>query len=204
MRKMRAALALTLVVVVFATPVWSSPTSEQLGIVVFAEHAHVGTAAASAGSTLYAGDKLTTESTGSIQVRAGAARFLLAGDAIATLSSDEARLAATLTAGTATFSTSAARAFTLHFANAAICANSDLPTVGQVSVLNSRELLVKSTRGSLAFSAGGETRVVAEGTAYRVILDPTASEVATAACSRESGRFAKRSATGRRNFSRHT
>ena len=181
MLKMRPALALTLVAVVFAPPAWTFPASEQLGIVVFAEQAHVGSAAASAGSTLYAGDKLTTESTGSIQVRAGAARFLLAGGAVATLSSDEARLAATLTAGTATFSTSAARAFTLHFANAAIRANSDLPTVGQVSVVNSRELLVKSTRGSLAFSAGGETRVVAEGTAYRVILDPTASEVATAA-----------------------
>ena len=178
---MRAALALTLLAVVCATPVWTSPASPQLGIVVFAEHAHVGTAAASDGSTLYVGDKLTTESTGSIQVRAAAARFLLAGDAIATLSSDGAPLAATLTAGTATFSTSAARAFTLHFANAAIRANTDLPTVGQVSVVSSRELLVKSMRGSLAFSAGGETRVVAEGTAYRVILDPTASELATAA-----------------------
>jgi hypothetical protein len=181
MRKMRAALALTVLAVVSATPVWTSPASPQLGIVVFAEHAHVGTTAASAGSTLYAGDKLTTESTGSIQVRGGAARLLLADGAVATLSSDEAPLAATLTAGTATFSTSAARAFTLHFANAAIRANTDLPTVGQVSVVNSRELLVKSTRGSLAFGAGGETRVVAEGTAYRVILNPTASEVAAAA-----------------------
>ena len=181
MRKMRAALALTLVAVVFAPPVWSSPDSAQLGIVVFAEHAHIGTSAASAGSTLYAGDKLTTELTGSIQVRTGAARFLLDGGAVATLSSDEAPLAATLTAGTATFSTSAAKTFTLHFANAKIRANTDLPTVGQVSVINSRELLVKSTRGSLSFSAGGETRVVAEGTAYRVILDPTASEVAAAA-----------------------
>ncbi len=180
MQKLRAALALTLVAVVFAPPVWTFPASEQLGIVVFAEHARVGSAVASAGSTLYAGDKLTTESTGSIQVRAGAARFLLEGGAVATLSSDEAPLAATLTAGTATFSTSAARAFTLHFANAAIRANTDLPTVGQVSVVNSRELLVKSTRGSLAFSAGGETRLVAEGTAYRVILDPTAIELATA------------------------
>lgn len=178
---MRAALALTLVAVVFAPPVWTFPASQQLGIVVFAEHAHVGTAAASAGSTLYAGDKLTTEPTGSIQVRTGAARFLLEGGAVATLSSDEAPLAATLTAGTAMFSTSAARAFTLHFANAAIRANTDMPTAGQVSVVNSRELLVKSTRGSLAFSAGGETRLVAEGTAYRVILDPTASELATAA-----------------------
>jgi hypothetical protein len=181
MRKMRATLALTLVVVVFAAPVWPSPASEQLAIVLFAEHAHVGNDPASAGSTVYAGDKLTTESTGSIQVRAGAVRFLLEGGAVATLSSDEAPLAATLIAGTATFSTSAARAFTLHFANAAIRANSDLPTVGQVSVVNSRELLVKSTRGSLAFSVGGETRLVAEGTAYRVILDATASEVATAA-----------------------
>ncbi len=129
---------------------------------------------------MFGGDKLSTEPTGSVQVRAGAARFLLAGGGTATLSSDEAAPAATLTSGTATFSTANAKAFTLRFANAAIRANTDEPTVGQVSVVGAKELVVKSTRGSLAFTVEGETRVVAEGTAYRVILNPTPEEAAAA------------------------
>ena len=181
MMKMRAALALTLFAVVFVTPACAAPSSQQLGMVVFAERARIGTAAASAGSTLYVGDKLTTESTGSLQVRAGAALFLLAGNGAATLSSDEAALAATLTAGTATFSTSGSSSLTLYFANAAIRPAGDLQTVGQVSVISSRELLVKSTRGALTFSVAGENRVVAEGTAYRVTLNPIPSEIADAA-----------------------
>jgi FecR protein len=171
-----ALLALPLV----ALPLWAAPTS-QLGIVVFAEHARVGTASASEGSTVFGGDRLSTEPSGSVQIRAGAARFLLSGGGVATLSSDEETPGATLTAGTATFSTANARAFTLHFANAAIRANTDEPTVGRVSVIGPRELVVKSTRGSLAFTVEGETRVVAEGVAYRVILDPTPTEAAAAA-----------------------
>src|SRR5271154_2790109 len=184
MRRMREVLAAmaaaTVSVTMLGAPLWAAPAS-QLGIVVFADHAHVGTAAASVGSTVFGGDRLTTEPKGSVQVRAGAARFLLAGGGMATLSSDDAIPAATLISGTATFSTASSKAFTLHFANAAIRANSDEPTVGQVSVLGPKELIVKSTRGSLAFTVSGETRVVAEGSAYRVVLDPTPAEIAAAA-----------------------
>src|SRR6267142_6708081 len=50
-----------------------------LGTVVSADRAHVGTAAASAGSTVFAGDKLDTEQAGNLQIRAGAARLVLTG-----------------------------------------------------------------------------------------------------------------------------
>jgi hypothetical protein len=184
---MRAVLAKALVVLaatamsvaMLGTPLLAAPTS-QLGIVVFADHARVGMAAASVGSTVFGGDKLSTEPEGSVQIRAGAARFLLASGGVATLSSDEAAPAASLVSGTATFSTANAKAFTLHFANAAIRPNTDEPTVGQVSVVGPKELIVKSTRGSLAFTVEGETRVIPEGAAFRVILDPTPAEAAAA------------------------
>jgi hypothetical protein len=166
-----------------STPLVSSaaPTPSQLGIVVFADRAKVGIAAASVGSTVFGGDKLTTEAEGSVQIRAGAARFLLASSSGAVLSADEASPAATLISGTATFSTANANAFTLRFANATVRANSDEPTVGQVSVVGPKELIVKSTRGALLFSVAGENKVIPEGTAFRVILDPTPAEAAAAA-----------------------
>ncbi len=166
------------------TPLVSSaaPTPpSQLGIVVFADRAKVGVASASVGSTVFGGDKLSTEASGSVQIRAGAARFLLASSSGAVLSSDDASPAATLISGTATFSTANSKAFTLRYANASVRANTDEPTIGQVTVVGPRELIVKSTRGSLMFSVAGESKMIPEGSAYRVILDPTPAEAAAAA-----------------------
>jgi len=173
-------MSATICLVISDVPMYAA-TAAPMGIVVFADHARVGMAPASVGSTVFGGDKLTADATGSLQIRAGAARFLLANGGVAMLSSDESAPAATLLAGTATFSTASAKAFTVHFANAAIRANTDEPTVGQISVVGPKELIVKSTRGSLAFTVGGETRLVAEGAAYRVILDPTPAEAVAAA-----------------------
>ena len=181
MGHLRKVLAALLSVGLLGAPLWAAPTpAVQLGVVVYADHAHLGTGSASVGSTVFGGDRLSTELDGSVQMRAGAARFLLASSSAATLSQDDVSPTATLTSGTATFSTANSRAFVVHFANATIRPNTDEPTVGQVSVMDAKEFVVKSTRGSLAVTVEGETRVVAEGAAYRVILDPTPAEAAAA------------------------
>src|SRR5882762_11211410 len=77
-------------------PVWAA-SSSSLGIVVYADRAHFGAAVASVGATVFSGDRLSTEQSGSVQVRAGAARLLLSGASIATLSQEHANPAATLT-----------------------------------------------------------------------------------------------------------
>jgi hypothetical protein len=182
MGKLRILLAAVLSVALLGTgaPLWAAPDL-QLGVVVFADHARLGSASASVGSTVFGGDSLTTESSGSLQVRAGAARFLLASSSSATLLRDGVGPAATLVSGTATFSTASQSAFVLHFKNASIRPSSDQPTVGQVSVIGAKEFVVKSTRGELLVTVEGESRVVPEGSAFRVILDPTPEEAAAAA-----------------------
>ncbi len=60
-------------------------------------------------------------------------------------------------------------------ATAVIRANSDQPTIGQVTVLNPKELLVKSSRGSLRIAVEDDVREIPEGAAYRVVLDPNAA-----------------------------
>jgi|SRR5580700_1456688 hypothetical protein len=176
----RQLIAAVVSVGLLGAPCFSAPApSTQLGIVVFAEHARVGTGPISVGSTVFGGDNVSTESTGTLQIRAGAARLLLANASAATLTREDSP-AAILTTGTATFSTANSRAFTLHFRNATIRANTDEPTVGQVSVLGPKEMVVRSTRGALAVTVEGETRVIPEGSAFRVVLDPTPAEVAAA------------------------
>jgi hypothetical protein len=70
------------------------------------------------------------------------------------------------------FSTANARAFLLHAATADIRPQTDQPTVAQVTYINDKELHVRSTRGSLTITVDGETQIVPEAMAYRVILDP--------------------------------
>jgi hypothetical protein len=48
----------------------------------------------------------------------------------------------------------------------------DARTIGQVSITGPKELLIHARRGALQFSYRGETRIIAEGESYRVILDP--------------------------------
>ncbi len=168
-------LALLVSFSLLTTPVWAAPSSS-LGTVVYADRARVGAAQASVGTTVFSGDRLSTEQAGSVQVRAGAARLLLSSASIATFSQDDATPAATLTLGSATFSTANSKAFALHVASAVIRPNSNQPTIGQVTVLNPKELIVKSTRGSLSIAVEDDVREIPEGAAYRVVLDPNAAD----------------------------
>jgi hypothetical protein len=147
-------------------------TVAPMGTITAATRAHVGVAPASTGSTVFGGDHLSTEKMGSIQIRAGAARFLLSGASSAALSQKDGAAGATLLSGTAVFSTANAKAFLLHASTADIRPQSDQPTVAQVTYVNDKELRVRATRGSLAITVEDETQIVPEGTAYRVILDP--------------------------------
>jgi hypothetical protein len=171
----KSILALLVSFSLLSTPVWAAPSSS-LGIVVYADRAHVGAAKASVGATVFNGDKLSTEQTGSVQVRAGAARLLLSSSSMATFSQDEANPAATLTHGSATFSTANSKAFAMHVGSAVIRPNTDQPTIGQITLLGPKELIVKSTRGSLSIAVEDDVRVIPEGVGYRVVLDPNAPD----------------------------
>src|SRR5467141_3162929 len=157
------------------TPVWAA-SSSSLGTVVYADRAHFGASVASVGATVFSGDRLSTEQSGSVQVRAGAARLLLSSASSATFSKDDASPAATLTFGSAIYSTANSKAFALHVASAVIRPSTNQPTIGQVTVLNPKELIVKSTRGSLSIAVEDDVREIPEGAAYRIVLDPNAAD----------------------------
>src|SRR5713226_5298923 len=172
----KAILALLVSFSLLTTPVWAAPVSS-LGTIVYADRAHVGAARASVGATIFTGDRLSTDQSGSVQVRAGAARLLLSSASIATFSLDDISPAATLTYGSAIFSTSNSKAFALHVGSAVIRPNTNQPTIGQVTVLTPKELIVKSTRGSLSIAVEDDVREITEGVAYRVVLDHNASDL---------------------------
>jgi hypothetical protein len=169
----RVFLAILLSLTLLTSPLWAAP-SPALGTVVFANRARLGDAETSVGATVFGGDRLSTDNAGTVQVRAGAARLLLASSSIATLAQEEAGPSATLAAGTATFSTANSKAFSLHVATAVVRPMTDQPTIGKVTRLGPKELLVKSIRGSLEIAVEDDLREIPEGAAYRVVLDPNA------------------------------
>jgi hypothetical protein len=181
MHRLRALSAAVLSLSLMGLPVWgATPNVAPLGTVIAAEHAHVGEANASVGTTVYGGDKLSTELQGSVQLRAGAARLLLMSSSSVVVNDSDGAPSAKLLLGTATFSTGNAHAFTLFASTAAIRPQTDSPTIGQVTRLDDKELLVTARRGGLVVTVEDETQVVKEGESYRVLLDPAPQDPAGA------------------------
>lgn len=172
---LRKILAAAVVVTLSTLPALAGPANPVLGTVITAEKAHVGEGMASVGTTVFGGDRISTEAQGSVQLRAGAARLLLQSSSMAEVNDTQGTPSAKLLAGTATFSTGNSHAFTLYASTAAIRAQSDEPTIGEVRLINSKELMVTGKRGPLTITVDGETQVIpADGNAYHVYLDPAA------------------------------
>lgn len=173
MAHVRRLCALMLCLGLISFPAWSETPA--LGTVTSAQRAYVGTANASAGTAVFEGDRLSTELVGVVQVRTKAARFQLVQSGTAELSQTQGIPTATLLHGTAVFSTANSKAFLLHASIAEIRAQTDAPTVGQVTFVSPKELLVRSVRGALSITVDSETKTIPEASAYRVILDPDAN-----------------------------
>jgi len=176
-----ASVALSLLLSIsLVAPTVSGTSPAGLGMVVSAYQAHVGTAQASAGTTVFAGDQLNTEDTGSLQLRAGAARLLLNAKSGVTWGTEGGMPLATLNWGGAVFSTAGAHALALKAHTAILRPQTDQPTVGNVTILGPKELVVRCSRGALTIAVDDDIRVIPEGTAYRVVLDAEAAARANA------------------------
>lgn len=174
----RAIAALVLVFALACVSAFAATTP--LGTVITADRAYIGEAGADVGTTIFSGDRVSTDVQGSMQLRTGAARFLLLSSSAAIVDNSDGWPSARLVLGTATFSTGNAHAFTLYASNAIVRPQTDAPTIGTVTYVNEKELVVTARRGSLVVSVQGEQQVIAEGTSYRVLLDPQGPEGAGA------------------------
>lgn len=167
-------LSILLSISLLAAPIGGNPALGS-GNVVYAERAHIGTAPATVGATIFAGDQLDTDQVGRLQIRAGAARLVLTAASRLVWGAQDGSPAATLMGGTAAFSTAGAKAFVLHAGTAAFRPRGAEPTVANVTLLNAKELVVRCSRGAVLIAVEDDVRVIPEGTAYRVVLDAEAA-----------------------------
>jgi len=142
--------------------------------VIAANQARITGGDAATGSNVYDGDRLSTEAHGKLQIRSGSAQLYLQGSSDATLEFSGPARCLRLLAGTALFSTGLNSSFQLCARDARIYPLPGAPVVAQVSVVGPKELVVSSRRGALAVTVDNDTKTIAEGTSYRVILDPPA------------------------------
>jgi hypothetical protein len=188
MQRRCAFTVLALCMILSCAPLYAGARNNTpLGTVLTADRAHVGDAGASVGTTVYSGDRVSTDLQGSMQVRAGAARLLLLSNSAAIVDDNTGAPSAKLVLGTATFSTGNAHAFTLYASKAAIRAQTDAPTIGTVIYLSEKELLVTARRGSLSVSVDDEVQMIPEGASYRVVMDPEQGPEGAGAGKRDQG-----------------
>jgi hypothetical protein len=131
------------------------------------------------GSTVYDGDRLSTEADGTLRVACGGVTMQLdAGSSLVVRRSaaPASNVFGELASGTVVFSVAPMLNVIIIAKDAYILPATSVRTVAHVRVVNSRELRISADRGPVEFSYHGETQVIPEGKAYRVLLDPSEKE----------------------------
>jgi hypothetical protein len=146
-----------------------------MGVVLQAERANVANGTATVGSTVFDGDLLQTERDGTLRVRFGSSQAALIAGGAAVVHQSADGFTANLTRGEVVLSSSQGQRFSLVADGATIQPNTSEATVAQVTWVSPKELLVMSRKGTLQVSLGDETKTVAEGASYRMVIDPAAA-----------------------------
>jgi hypothetical protein len=149
----------------------AAPVAAPLGVVVIAEQATVADSDAVNGSSVFEGDRLATGETGQLQVRFGATQTRLFPGSLAVVSQTPAGLNADLLGGTVSMS-SAGQAFSLTSNRAVVRPASAQAVIAQVTRVSPSELLLSSRKGTLEVTFDGEVTTIAEGSTYRMLVDP--------------------------------
>ena len=172
---LRSLLTLQIAFLLAGTSAPGHPTV--LGVVVEAYRAHLGRSAVSPGATVYDGDYFSTEEGGALRLRCNAALLDLAEKSVALVRHAEdgaqgLEAEAELVQGTLVFSTARAGELEIEAQEAHIRPVGNGRTVAQVSVIGPRELHIYARRCAVLFSYRGDSKTIAEGESYQVILDP--------------------------------
>jgi ferric-dicitrate binding protein FerR (iron transport regulator) len=139
-----------------------------LGVVTQSFGGYLGTAVASAGATIYDGDRLGTDEKGALSLRAGSVQLTLSTGTAVVVKHDESDLTPTLERGSVGFRAESG-GLRLSAADVRVRPQSSAPTVGQMT-LETCAVLVTSRVQALEVTAGTETKIVEEGKSYRVLL----------------------------------
>jgi hypothetical protein len=140
----------------------------------------LGLAAASVGSTIYEGDRLSTVDGGAMRISGSGLTLQLDTRSSVTLrrTAPAGTVQAELGLGTLIFSAAQGSAISVLADDALLRPVGIASTMAHIRVVSPKELRIYAQRGALDFSYHGESAVIPEGSAYRVLLDPSEKDSA--------------------------
>jgi hypothetical protein len=168
-------LAITMAFSLTGIPHVAKP--DALGIVAQADHASLGSQAASEGTTIYDGDRLSTGAGGSLRLLIGEAMLYMTEQSSVIVHRDATIAAkefeAELVSGTVVLSAKAGTSAETVASSARVRPIAEARGVVQVRLVGPHELIVLARRGPAQVSYRGESETIAEGKCYRVMLNPS-------------------------------
>ncbi len=172
----KSLLAATLIAAIVWAPVvsYGSPrqvSGQPLATVTQASAALLDHAAAAVGTTVYPGDIMETDPTGSLRLRLREAQLYMLTDSTTSLEKSETGLLrARLTRGTAGFSSGINNVVEIDASEIAIRSRVGVPAHGRVTWVAPNELRVESIHGDFDITFEGVTQTIADGKSYRALI----------------------------------
>jgi hypothetical protein len=164
----RRALATILGFLLAGIPVLGQSSS--LGLVTQSALGHLNNGIASVGSTIYNGDRLSTEAGGTLGVRSGSVQLLLPENSAVFVGQEGPILIGALQQGSVAFTVESGGALRLTAADVRVRPQSSALTAGQMT-LEKCAVVVTSRIQALEVTAGKETKIVEAGQSYRVAIE---------------------------------
>jgi len=145
------------------------PANPSLGLVAKSVSGHIGDAAAPEGATVYSGDYLSTEDTGSMLIRVGPLSLELQGSSAVHIYRAPYGAIVELNRGTVIYTTpGTGQNIVIVASDVRVTPVLSLADLGRVSMDNPCEITVYSQRGQVNVQVGSESHLIAEAKAYRV------------------------------------
>jgi len=172
-----------------------SAKPDALGIVAQADHASLGSQAASEGTTIYDGDRLSTGAGGSLRLLVGQAIVYLTEQSSVIVHQDATIAAkefeAELVSGTVVLSVTAGATSEIVASSARVRPIAETRGVVQVRLVGPHELIVFARRGPAQVFYRGESETIAEGKSYRVLLNSSDEGASGVQGTKRSGKHGK-------------
>ena len=154
------------------------PQNAPLGVVQQANKAHLGQSAVTEGATIYAGEVLSTEAGGALELQVASSRFGLLENSQAFFFPRPKGSVVDLTGGTLTFRRDAGGAdIEVVASDVRIVPDGEGAVRGQVTIVSPCKITVTSFLGQLNVVSGKETRTIKEKESYSVIPEVSVLDV---------------------------
>ncbi len=166
-------LAIAIAFSISGIPSGARPTA--LAIILQANHARLRDQAASEGTTIFDGDRLSTDAGGSLKAQIADATVLLNEASSVIVHNDAKGLTSEfeveLASGTVALSETPRMQGEIVASGARVRPAAEKRGVVKVQIVSARELVVFAQAGPAAISYRGESETIPEGKSYRVLLN---------------------------------